>query len=291
MTQKTTAAELIRTVLTLQKGIREQAANDLRDLFLTNLSDRQRDVVKDAIVAIRTSESLTAKDLQNHIIRIEQAMGVPIPQKLTENITIYAEAIHSGGKAEGFGQVEFAFNPWDSQAIEWNGAQMVYWVGESYTRGLADELRELLLPAFTEGASREELGRILKDAMESRFGRSKYYYEGLANHIVTRSFNFGVLSGMQDAGYDQYQITAVMDDRTTPICIEMNGKIFSVKRGMELAQALIDSEDPDDVKTVAPWKQPKDLPDVGKNGDELDVGMALPPYHFNCRTTLVALTG
>jgi len=284
-------AKAVQTILELQKGIREQAANDLRDLFLADLTDLQREVVRDAIVAIRTTHTLTEATIRDHIKRIEEAMGRSIPQALQDNIRVYMEVLHGGGKETGFGTTEIAFNPWDSQAIEWNKNQAVYWIGDSYTRNLADQLRDLLIPAFTEGASREELGRILQQAMEDRFGRSKYYYEGLANHIVTRSFNFGVLSGMRDAGVDKYQITAVMDDRTTPICIEMNGKIFSVSRGFELADQLMAAQDPDDVKRVAPWVQPSDLEDVGRNGDELPAGMAMPPYHFNCRTTVIALTG
>lgn len=282
-------SHVLGLILPIQRGLKEQATNDLRDLFLTALDDRQRDVVIDAIKAIRTESQITARFINSQIASINKVLGQPVDEKLQENIQIYVETLHDGGKATGFGTVEISLNPWDTQAQEWHKENAVYWIGKNYTKDLSDRLKAALLPAFTEGADQVQLSKLLAAEMEGYLKRSLNYYEGLSNHIVTRSFNFGLLSGWTDAEIDRYIISAVIDDRTTDICRFMDGKVFSVARGMEFATDMINTTDPEAVKELAPWLEPSDLPDgIGDDGDALPEGMAMPPYHWLCRTTAIS---
>ena len=280
---------LLNQILVLQKGIREQATNDLSDLFLTSLTDRQTDTVIAAIRSIQSADQVTSQLLNKQIALITDALDQPVEQKLQENMLLYIEAVYGEAKAEGLGAIEMGFNPWDTNAQVWNQENAVYWIGKNYSADLSARLRDALLPAFTDGADQRALGKILQDEMQGHISRSTNYFEGLANHIVTRSFNFGIAAGLQEAAVERYKISAVIDERTTDICREMNGKVFTVARAMELANNLIESTDPEEVKTIAPWVQPADLPDVGNNGDQLPVGMAQPPYHWRCRTTIKSL--
>jgi hypothetical protein len=48
---------------------------------------------------------------------------------------------------------------------------------------------------------------------------------------------------------------------------------------------LMAAQDPEDVKTIAPWPKLEDI--KGKSSKELVAqGVIVPPYHFFCRTTL-----
>jgi len=292
--------QLLAEILPLQKGTREQAINDLSDLFLTSLDDRQRDVVIEAINAIKGEEQITSRFLESQIRTITTALGQPVNQQLHDNILIYVEAVHLSGKVDGFGTVEAAFNPWDTQAQVWNQEDATYWIGKSYTRDvssadteeLSERLRNAIMPAFTDGADRFQLADILYEEMNAHHGRSKFYYEGLANHIVTRTFGFGLLSGMDDAGIERYKISAVMDDRTTEICKYMDGVVITVASGLDFANTLINTDDPEAVKDLAPWREPEELPDrkkIGNDGSKLPQGMRLPPYHWFCRTSALAV--
>ncbi len=65
----------------------------------------------------------------------------------------------------------------------------------------------------------------------------------------------------------------------------MHGRIISVEEAVALRDALINAKDPEEVKQIAPWRKPEEI--EGKPTRKLPKGMALPPYHFNCRTRTV----
>ena len=272
-----------------RQTIQETTTARLRDLFMTSLTDVQHEVTLEAVKALKRTTGLTEVHLRGIIQTIEEALGKTVNEKLQENVSEYVEFIYGRGKQKGRqSRAQFSFDPWDEKAIEWNTHQAVYWIGDYYTRQLARDLQDLLIPAFTEGASRAELTGLLESYMVGFADRSSVYFEGLANHIVTRSFNFGQVAGLDEAGFESYRISAVMDDRTTPICRTMNGTKFSISKGKALATYLMTANDPDEVKTLAPWLQPEDLGEFSpEDGDSLPGGMALPPYHFFCRTTIV----
>ena len=67
----------------------------------------------------------------------------------------------------------------------------------------------------------------------------------------------------------------------------MHGRIIQVKKAVGLRDKLIASKKPNDVKKIAPWVKPSNI--KGKKTSALNVGMSIPPYHFNCRTRTVVV--
>ena len=65
------------------------------------------------------------------------------------------------------------------------------------------------------------------------------------------AFNLGQRNAMIRAGIKKYQIVAILDERTTDFCRGMNGKIYKVS--------------------------------------EAELHVTIPPFHYRCRTTIVAV--
>jgi hypothetical protein len=112
-----------------------------------------------------------------------------------------------------------------------------------------------------------------------------------ASLTTSRLISLGFLQQAADDGVTQYQVTEVLDDRTCPVCQFMHGKIFSVAGQHSRALQALGTDDPADLKVIAPWP--------GQSGGDLaalkdltldemqDAGYGSPPYHPGCRGFLV----
>ena len=114
-----------------------------------------------------------------------------------------------------------------------------------------------------------------------------------ASLMVSRLSSFGFLVEAQEQGIERYEISAVLDEHTCPVCEVMDGQIFDVTDGVAHAAAIMDAEDPDSLRSLAPWpSQSKasvaDLADSDTQ-DLVDSGLALPPYHPQCRCLATAV--
>lgn len=175
----------------------------------------------------------------------------------------------------------------DKRAQTILGQHTVYWIGNHYDDALAAEITGTARAlAFDQGLGREDAGKAMKAALGERFQRSDTYWRGLAAVTMTRSRSMGAMQSLVEAGWDEYEVVAVMDERTSDICRVMNGRIIQVARAVELRDALLGAKSPEDVKALAPWLPAREVRD--KATAALPGGLALPPYHFHCRTTVVA---
>lgn len=174
----------------------------------------------------------------------------------------------------------------DRRAQEILSHHTVYWIGNHYDDALRAGIEKTVQEtAITYGAGRAAVGKALKEALGHVADRSDVYWRGLAAVTMTRSRSLGAVQSLVEAGWEEYEVLAVMDERTSDVCRRMNGRIFRVERAVELRDALLAAKTPEDVKTLAPWLPAKKI--KGPTED-LPGGLALPPYHFHCRTTVVA---
>lgn len=115
-----------------------------------------------------------------------------------------------------------------------------------------------------------------------------------ASLMVSRLSSFGFLAEAQYQGITQYRISAVLDEHTCAVCEELDGQVFDVSAGVSQATSIMDAEDADSLRSIAPWpSQSKSsiasLQDADSQ-DLVDSGLALPPYHPNCRCITVAVS-
>lgn len=183
----------------------------------------------------------------------------------------------------------FSWNQIDSAAVDWLTKHHVYWIGNYYDRFLSQALADKVAEGMAAGLGREDIGQTLKTFFSDYEGvpvRPQTYWDGLAANGMNRSRNFGSISGYEDVGVTQFMIAAVLDNRTSEICRDMDGRIIDLGYATDQRDAMMAASDPEAVKTIAPWPKLSDI--AGKSTQEVvDQGVILPPYHFRCRTGIV----
>ncbi len=140
----------------------------------------------------------------------------------------------------------------------------------------------------------------LKKTVPPKFkGDAKDYYTGLAQTTLTRAQTMGRLNLFSQGTVKKYTIQAIIDTRTSTICLQMNGRQFTIEQGEEQVRKVLTAKSSAELKQVAGWR--KDLSDFGvKNQNDFksgpsslnmnkslaENGLSLPPYHFRCRSTI-----
>lgn len=160
-----------------------------------------------------------------------------------------------------------------------------------------------------EGASQLEIAEAMREAAEALYGvgafanRGRSYWGGVAEHMATTAGVRGQLTELTELGFTRYELINPSDERTTEICQVMNGKVVIVEDANTHNARLATAKTPDEVKAIHPFApggstklvdgalgrslsvgsgvlSPRDSATLGK------AGVAVPPFHFRCRTFL-----
>lgn len=185
--------------------------------------------------------------------------------------------------------------------------------------------RDIVSDGVGKGLGRKDIGAILKDQIVGPALRTAdAYWEVVAATHVARARSWGQLSGFAEAEIETFEVEAVLDEVTTDQCRFLNGRRFNVNKAIDRFNDVEASEDPEAVKKLQPWirvGQNDDgdrvlfvqrgdkrtiVADVHESGvgvaDKIgsyksrmadtglqNIGISTPPYHGNCRTTIVPL--
>lgn len=109
-----------------------------------------------------------------------------------------------------------------------------------------------------------------------------------ANIVGTRVAAYGMFYEARVRGISRYRIDAVLDDRTTEICRNMDQREFSVEQSFIRTGTLLSETDPTKQKALAPFPT---LDDIREKSDaELAaMGHSTPPFHFLCRSVVTLI--
>lgn len=176
----------------------------------------------------------------------------------------------------------------DTDAIAWLQEHHIYWIKNFYSRRLSKGIADIVTQGMAQGLGRVDIGKMLKEAFDGYRGlgvQPDAYWRGLASNAMSRSRNFGNLQGYVDAEIKQIEVVAAMDEKTCPICGEMDGKIINVSAAVRQRDAMMAAESPEDVKEIAPWLPLAEIQNR-LNGNNAD-NIGMPLYHDKCRCTTV----
>ena len=160
-----------------------------------------------------------------------------------------------------------------------------------------------------EGKSQIEIATSMREAAEKLYGvgtfsgRGRSYWGGVAEHMATSAGVRGQLTEMVELGFTRYELINPIDEKTSPVCQVMNGKVVVVEDAVEHNERLAKASTPDEVKSVHPFapggstrlvndalnRELAPGPDVLSAKDSATLGKAgvmVPPFHFRCRTYL-----
>lgn len=232
------------------------------------------------------SDRLHEEEIKEILRQLDQTLGEEFGAVVREDIDRLLDKSYRKGKRDVLTTVKLPIvvGAIDTEAIEWLQDHHMYWVRNFYSKHVSGGIADIIADGMVQGLGRAEIGDMLEGALANYKGigvNPPAYWRGLAANGMNRSRNFGQIQGFVDAEIRELEILAIIDERTSPICRELNGKIISTQAGVRQRNALMNATSPEEVKEIAPWRSAEEV----KNMAPDNVGM--PPYHFHCRTTVV----
>lgn len=174
--------------------------------------------------------------------------------------------------------------------------QNLFWIGNHFGSDISQDFRDTMTKAIGQGYTREMLAKALQEKFSDLGEKSKYYWQGLAEHTALRIREFGRLNGYEKAGAKYYRLTNPMDNRTSEICwaLVSEGKIYPLEQALQVRDQLMAvdvnqgglDEARDRIKALAPWVKESQI-ERDSDGNPVGVSGAhtpFPPFHWKCRT-------
>lgn len=270
-------------------------------------------------------ETLKPSDQAKIEKRIEKALSgfkEKIGPRVTSDITkIYKENrsrfqnLHKLNKSVSKNEIlKVKFDSSDQLIVEALTRLHLISANDHYTNNHKEFISEMIKKnVIDRGLPKKEAGRELGEQISRRLGgfdqavpesirnqgqlAASAYFEGLSATTVTRARNFGQIALMEEAGIAQVVWSSVEDERTSEICLAMNGRVFTIDLVKAHQNRILEQTTSDEVKELFPWR--KDLSEFGlKRGERLSSREAsqmlaekgvpiVPPAHFRCRSELV----
>lgn len=126
------------------------------------------------------------------------------------------------------------------------------------------------------------------------------YYSTFSVNVLNLTRTYATLKVFNAGNIEKYKIQAVLDEKTTDICIHLDQSEFSVSEGLGQATKLIRSTLESDLKETAPWvgedkggfyisqgESRIHFDDSSTVTELTRLGVMFPPFHANCRSTIV----
>lgn len=170
--------------------------------------------------------------LQNTEKRIKELYGITVEDttEFLKNIIpeAYYHTIFDIAKGTG---IEPNFAAVNEKLI--NSIVKEPWSGKNYSKRiwsnmdkLENELRDVLTDAAMNG---ESIGKTSRKVAES-FNTASYNAERLIRTETTYACNQAELASYEELDIDRYKYVATLDTRTSPICQQLDGKIFETEK-------------------------------------------------------------
>jgi len=264
----------------------------------------------------------TSDSIDSFLVMLGYKLKSPLTDKQAGIIKTRLKSIYIFSKEEASKEIKVGFNfsVIDQKAVDAVAGHQKFWIGSFFDEHLSQRIREVSNDVLlNQGLSYREAGPILRDAIRQEFGLgmspgmsqfapelpARYagnpdlYFQQLASVSGHQSRVIARITQFAEAGVVTFQLINPMDERTSPICRELNGTTFSIAYGTAQIQAIVAADTPDAVKEAAPWLSAKDVKsiigDSPRGSPEAAKKLAgrnivLPPFHPRCRTEPVMIS-
>jgi len=282
--------------------------NDAWTLSAKNAVDKAIDAFNESPTAEAGLVALLASlesSLNRDLVTQEQYIFIRSAVRDAYSITKKQFAASMGGAAD--------MTPLDISLARKLADDGPYWIGSFYDRHLSNRIAEVANDIIIErGYGRVQAAKVMDQVLRQEFslygGKSIYaaevpasfagnlgrYNRILVSNVAGRVRNFGHITAMDSVGVERFRFVAVMDERTSEVCQEMDGREFSVRHAMDRLSVIAETEDPEAFKELAPWPRSADyLREVAGTGTREEQNARLeqanftfPPLHGECRSVV-----
>jgi SPP1 gp7 family putative phage head morphogenesis protein len=175
---------------------------------------------------------------------------------------------------------------------------------------LSRRVRTIIERGLKNNRTIQQITRDIKT--ETRDGlKMKNYWRIVSSNAVARSRNYSMVKTFQNAGYNYYKWTSVIDKRTTPQCVFMHDKLIPIGPAIQNTERSLEDDNPETTYSHTPF--------IDYDGNEISVtqrngkrnilarrsnngrmismlssnivgrGVTLPPAHMLCRSSVSAV--
>lgn len=253
-----------------------------------------RSGLKEALVYVReVSGAFTQADLEATLAVLRSETGIKLAGDVKDGLIDVFGRAYLNGKALSLGEqlVDVSFTLTDERAVAWLIDHHTYWIGSYFDKQISGAIATQVSEGLAQGLGRDDVGKLLKSFFQDYPGvpvKPDTYWSGLAATAMNRTRVFSSVSGYREAGIRELQILAAMDERTCPVCEQLHGKIIPIGRAATQVAQMMATENPEDVKGIAPWLSASELADLNHE-QMMNRGVILPPFHQSCRCDTVPL--
>jgi hypothetical protein len=273
--KSTLLVSLLKAKKTKTDEIEEAIASYLRDVKAQNKKETEKFVADLLVYVTQNVENIDKETLLRIVEAKIQSLGYTLD-------TAALEALHEKAAAAAAAEVgaAFVFDQTDAQVLE-SMQRALVWMKEDGAANTQGRLKEIIGEAMKGEVKIGELGETLREEFTGVIDESARYFEGVSDHVIRQSQSITRAYQFEKAGVEQVKVIAVMDKKTSAVCRSMHGRIIPIKSAKDQADAITSAESIEEKKKASRWQS---QPIFGK----LPSDVALPPYHFRCRTIVVA---
>lgn len=285
---------LTRTVVIKDSKAFDRLYGELQAALTRAWDDEMRKAIIAALDRLRDlgGGAFTAGDAASIMRVLEERVGAEaIRAAMREPVVNLTDALFRTGAAEigRAASVDIAFMRPDLDALDALKDNNLFWVGEHWDRHTKEKLDTILTEYFTDGMTRDDLTRRMADDFRTLTSRSHIYWEAVADHMATKGREIGRVTGYERAGIQKVQIRAHLDERTTPCCRRLHGRVIEVQTLVDQRDAYFEASARGDKLLMADiWVMHGKGADLSGTRTRDLKGVGSPPYHYRCRTITVA---
>lgn len=283
------------------RAARDRAVDDLRR-YLENASST------DFAGAEDFAEKLTQRVVNAYEAQFASAAARAAIRRTTEAIYRFYR-LRDLTPFDGDSPVKLRFGGPDKRTIKFID-ELDHWYFSKFVDNRNTGLREFFRKKYLENGaalfgreSREGIDEFRKAAGGKLDNINDVQVRTIAQQSVQRARNWGNVWSLDQAEVERCRYVALLDNRTTELCREIDGKEFRVGPARDAIERLIQLEpgafaaemyesaagrafSKDPVGFITPF-----IEEDGKTiSDQLvATGRAVPPLHLNCRTRLIAV--
>lgn len=293
---------------TIAKASAEIAVDEAIDMLKATLSaawDKQTQNfilrLLDRIALIGGTRTVTKTDIAEIEDQMRQAFGVGLAELSRRPVVrVTTQAYDSGKRAVvADAAAGISFTQADRAALKVLEEYTMHWVTDHYESTIAPQIQAELQAYFKEGIKLSELAERLHTRLSGDIKeQTNRYWSVFADTNANKFHNLGRVSGLEDARVEYAKVVAVVDSRTSKVCRRMHGRLIPIKTITAQRDKILAAGKGTSRKRVQ-QAQPFITRDTEELLDNLvateqltgKLGLALPPYHWRCRTRIVAYVG
>lgn len=267
--------------------------NALLELLLSGWAKATKKSTKEAAALLAASDAaLTTEEVGNLLKRIGNAIKTTLGPSVSPGLANLMLGSYKSPRNKVMRRFHMSvkWDQVDDAAVSWLHDHHMYWIESFYDKQISGGVASTVAEGLQQGLGRVDIGKMLKTYFDDYPGipvKPQNYWEGTAANAMNRSRGFGLLHGYEVAGVRTLKLAVVDDERTSAICHALIGTEIPLNVAVYQRDRLMEAENPEDVKTIAPWLRVEDV--AGKsNAEKIMLGIGMPPYHFHCRTGIIA---